>query len=171
MQGQEVLKGVIWRVGSGRQISIWSDPWLPRDVTRRPITPRRGNILHRVDELIDPVTESCDVQLLAQTFWEEDVQVIRSLPVHTEMDDVVGWHYDSKGRFSVKSAYKVHRASEERRMQKARPGAAEGSGGKDDLWQKLWKVDCPPKIRHFSVATRTQYAGAEEDLTAMGHEN
>jgi len=56
-------------------------------------------------------------------------------------------------------------------MQKARPEAAEGSGGKDDLWQKLWKVDCPPKIRHFSVATRTQYAGAEEDLTAMGHEN
>ena len=83
------MKGVIWRVGSGRQISIWSDPWLPRDVTRRPITPRRGNILHRVDELIDPVTESCDVQLLAQTFWEEDVQVIRSLPVHTEMDDIV----------------------------------------------------------------------------------
>ena len=76
-------------MGSGRQISIWSDPWLPRDVTRRPITPRRGNILHRVDELIDPVTESWDAQLLAQTFWEEDVQVIRSLPVHTEMDDVV----------------------------------------------------------------------------------
>jgi hypothetical protein len=41
------------------------------------------------------------------------------------MDDVAGWHYDIKGHFSVKSDYKVHWASEERRMQKARPGAKE----------------------------------------------
>ena len=52
---------------------------------------RRGNIIHRVDELIDPVTENWDVQLLTQMFWEEDVRMIRSLPVHLDMNDVVGW--------------------------------------------------------------------------------
>jgi hypothetical protein len=29
-----------------------------------------------------------------------------------DMDDAVGWHFDTRGMFSVKSAYKVHRDSE-----------------------------------------------------------
>jgi hypothetical protein len=91
VQGLDVLKeGVIWRIGGGHQVQIWSDPWLPRGVTRRPITPRTGSLLLRVDELIDPGTEQWDLQLLEQTFWEEDVKVIRSIPVHMEMDDIVG---------------------------------------------------------------------------------
>jgi hypothetical protein len=44
-------------VGNGENISIWEDPWVPCGVTRRPITPRRGNILSRVAELINPITE------------------------------------------------------------------------------------------------------------------
>lgn len=59
MQGVEVLRdGVIWRVGNGQSINIWEDLWVPRDMTRKPITPRGRNLLQRVDELIDPVTES-----------------------------------------------------------------------------------------------------------------
>jgi len=63
---------------------------------------QRGNtILQRVEELIDPISEQWDEQLLAQTFWDDDASLIKA--------DVVGWHYDSKGCFSVRSAYKVHR--------------------------------------------------------------
>jgi hypothetical protein len=62
MQGVQVLKeGIIWRVGNGQHIDIWRDPWLPRGVTRRPITPRGRNLIQRVDELIDPVIESWDL--------------------------------------------------------------------------------------------------------------
>jgi hypothetical protein len=69
MQGVQVLKeGIIWRVGNGQHIGIWRDPWLPRGVTRRPITPRGQNLIQHVDELIDPMTESWDLQLLSQTF-------------------------------------------------------------------------------------------------------
>jgi hypothetical protein len=28
--------------------------------------------------------------------------------VHEDLDDMVGWHFDTKGQFSVKSAYKVY---------------------------------------------------------------
>ena len=48
--------------------------------------------------------------------------MIKSLPIHLDMPDIVGWHYDSKGRFSVKSAYKVHRASENSNKRVAGPG-------------------------------------------------
>jgi hypothetical protein len=89
--GIETLKeGTVWRVGDGCSIKVWEDPWVPRGVTRKPITPRGRNLIRTVDELIDPATEDWDVELLNQTFWEADVQVIRTIPVHTEMNDVVG---------------------------------------------------------------------------------
>jgi hypothetical protein len=40
--GLELLKqGIIWRVGSGSQIRIWRDPWIPRPHSYR-VTSRRG---------------------------------------------------------------------------------------------------------------------------------
>ena len=50
--------------------------------------------------------------------------MIKSLPIHLDMPDIVGWHYDSKCRFSTKSAYKVHRASENREKR------VDGHGGR-----------------------------------------
>ena len=84
-------------------------------------------MIRTVDELIDPSTEKWDFELLSQTFWEDDVQIIRTIPVHTDMDDVVGWHFDTKGCFSVKSAYKVHRAAVIRNQERQ-----QGSGSGDD---------------------------------------
>ena len=72
--------GMIWRVGNGRSIRIWADPWLPREWTRRPITPRGSNLLTTVDELIDPSTGKLDEPLVEQTFFEEDAKLILSLP-------------------------------------------------------------------------------------------
>jgi hypothetical protein len=61
MQGLEVLReGVIRRIGSGQNVDMWKDPWLPREVSRRPITLRGRNILQKVAELIDPGTEQWD---------------------------------------------------------------------------------------------------------------
>jgi hypothetical protein len=110
LKGINVLKeGVIWRVGNGCSIKIWKDPWLPRSWTRRPITPRGSNLLTTVDELIDPVTDQWDSSLVNQTLIEDDTNLILSLPVHTDMEDVLAWHFDNKRMFSVRSAYKLQR--------------------------------------------------------------
>ena len=75
---------------SGVTIRIWDDPWLPRGWTRRSITPREQNLLTKVNDLINPITEQRDKELVIQTSWE-DAEAI--LPVHVGMDDVLAWHY------------------------------------------------------------------------------
>ena len=109
--GLEVIKkGMIWRVGDGNNLHIWQDPWLSRGVFRRPITPRGACLLTYVSELINPSSWDWDVELVKRIFWEEDVKVILALLVHEGRDNLIAWHYDNHGRFSVKSAYKVCRA-------------------------------------------------------------
>jgi hypothetical protein len=40
MKGTELLKdGVVWRIGDGTDVKIWSDPWLDRKDATKPITP------------------------------------------------------------------------------------------------------------------------------------
>ena len=61
----------------------------------------------------------------------------------------MGWHFDTKGCFSVKSAYKVHRASVIRNQERQ-----QGLGSGDDtshikFWNRLWNLDCQPKVKHF----------------------
>ena len=108
VRGVQALKeGLIWRVGDGTQIDIWSDPWIPDGITRRPITPRGHTLLRRVSELIDPVSGDWDRALIRSVFWEEDVARILCIPIKQGMEDLLAWHYVKKGVFSVKSAYHV----------------------------------------------------------------
>ena len=88
LRGLEVMKlDIIWRIGDGRDIKIWSDPWIPRGTLRRPTTTRRGNILTYVADLIDPASGSWDVDLVKDVFWEEDAEIILALPVHEGRDN------------------------------------------------------------------------------------
>lgn len=64
MRGVQVLKcGVIWRVGNGEKINIWSDPWLSRGSTRAVCTPKGRNILSNVAYLFDPYTGEWDISI------------------------------------------------------------------------------------------------------------
>jgi len=90
MRGIKVLEsGVIWRIGNGERVNIWKDPWIPRGTTRKVITPRGSNLLNWVSELIDPITGGWDEELLNQTLWPEDAEVVRALPVYNDLDDVL----------------------------------------------------------------------------------
>ena len=78
---QTMKKGHIWRVVQGTSINIWVDDWIPSGSTRRVLTPREHNVLSRVSELIDPITNSWDEELLKQTFWLVDVRRIQAIPL------------------------------------------------------------------------------------------
>lgn len=100
MRGVELLKqGLIWRVGHGADLNIWLDPWIPRYMSRKPITPRGTSLLQYVVELFESVAGSWDNQLVHDTFWEEDAKLILAITVHEGLDNRATWHFDKKRSF------------------------------------------------------------------------
>jgi hypothetical protein len=88
LKGVQLLKkGIIWRVGDGKNIKVWMDPWIPREGTRRS---QKGNTtITQVAELIDPITNSWDVGLVKQTFLPEDADIILQIPIHEHKEDFI----------------------------------------------------------------------------------
>jgi hypothetical protein len=175
-KGIDVLKaGIVWRVGNGSKINIWSDPWLPRDSTRRPFTPRGSTIISTATDLINSITGGWDEELVSQIFWPKVAQIILSLPVHPELEDIVAWYY-KRGLFSVKSAYKVYR----RHIitQGKGRGASTVDGGRlnKKQWKQIWHMKCPAKVKQFlwrfthnslAVKRNLERRGVEVDIRCV----
>ncbi|PVH34268.1 hypothetical protein PAHAL_8G182700 [Panicum hallii] len=93
--------GYIWRVGDGTQIKIWEDNWIPGSHNMKVQTRRGNNLLSTVDELINPVVASWDVDLVRSIFEHIDANPILQIPITTGREDCVAWHYNRNGLFSV----------------------------------------------------------------------
>jgi hypothetical protein len=107
--GLELLKkGIIKRIGDGRDTQFRRDNWLPRD-SRLKITGMKKNFRKCwVSQLILRESNSSNVNLLRDLFHEFDVQSILNikLPGNTAKN-CVAWHYDNNDIFTVKSAYRL----------------------------------------------------------------
>jgi hypothetical protein len=150
LKGLEVLKqGLIWRVGDGQNIEIWNDPWVPKCETRKPRTLQGNHIVTRVSELIDPISQTWDENLVRQTFHEVDAEAILTIPICEHEEDHYAWHYDNRGLFSVKSAYKVHVKMIKPAHSSGNSEGTVGSQWKQAIWSKIWRLECPAKVHHF----------------------
>jgi hypothetical protein len=109
LKGVELLKeGVVWRIGDGTDVNIWSDQWLNRTDAAKTITPRDRCLLTRVSELIDPVKNKWDVNLVRNNFWGIDVKAILATPLREDFEDYYAWLFEESGVFAVKAAYKLY---------------------------------------------------------------
>lgn len=149
MKGLELFKrGYIWRIGSGEEINIWSDPWVPSSPDRKVITPRGQALLTRVNELIDPNSGTWDEALIRMIFSPVDARRILQIPLnHHAFEDFIAWHPDRRGLFSVRSAYHVQwmHTFGARANNVSRPGGSAIPA----VWSALWKLTIPRKTLIF----------------------
>ena len=83
-------RGHIWRVGNGQNIDIWEDAWIPNCANRKIVTPKGGQSLQKVADLINPILNSWDEDLFRQTLWPIDVQRVLRIPISQhDMPDFV----------------------------------------------------------------------------------
>jgi hypothetical protein len=137
-------EGLIWRVGDGSNINIWKDLWLNRDGAKQPITPRRQCLLTNVAEMINPITGQWDEQLVRQKIWEMDAEIILSTPIRADFEDYPAWFHDSKGIFSVKSAYKIYV-----KQRDAKVSSSSVDTKVHSFWKQIWDLSCLPKVKQF----------------------
>ncbi|KAL0301821.1 UNVERIFIED_CONTAM: putative mitochondrial protein [Sesamum radiatum] len=141
-----IAAGSRWSVGSGSSIKIWKDPWLPRPVTFKPITPPpEGHDQNVVAAMIDPETKEWDRQIIENIFNPEDQELILKIPLGREsLPDTRCWHYTQNGLFTVRSAYFL--------AVKSLNPQSSSTRSNDPLnarWKTIWNVKLPPKVRLF----------------------
>ena len=88
------------------------------------------------------------MQLIQQIFAPVDAEVICKIKTSPRQeDDLLAWHYEKRGMFTVKSAYHLAvelSASTEQQSTSARP-----DGGRA-AWAAIWKCQVPQKVRIFA---------------------
>ena len=124
--------------------------WLPKGNTRKLVTPKRGSLLTKVNELINPVTGEWDEQLVHDLFWPEDAAEILRIPIDEQMEGWPAWHFDAKGLFSVKSAYKLVVAVRDNSSGRdASSSRNEVSDVGQFNWVRIWQLQVPNKVEMF----------------------
>lgn len=149
MYGLELLKqGIIWRIGSGSQVRIWRDPWIPGDHSMR-VTTKQGRCrLKWLSDLLDQERKDWDMNLLDSIFNMADVEAITKIKLpQRPNEDFIACQMDKSGVFSVRSAYNLALKLTNLEHNHASSSALEGDR---KLWDRVWSGSVPPKANIFA---------------------
>ncbi|KAL5830904.1 hypothetical protein ACOSQ4_016258 [Xanthoceras sorbifolium] len=141
--GRDVLlRGLRWKVGDGQSISVYDDPWIPRDSNFKVYSPRLLPDGTPISALIGaPGVWSRD--LVQFYFRPEKAATILSIPLcSSPLSDTPSWHFDKLGCFSVKSAYRLA-------LNANNSASPSSSRTPPPWWKKLWSLPLPSKIKIF----------------------
>ncbi|KAA3466902.1 reverse transcriptase [Gossypium australe] len=135
-------KGLIWKVGTGMNISITEDAWIPNYVNVR-LMSRFNNLQgDKVADLINSNEREWNRELIVNTFPEDVADLILQIPLLLERhEDFLAWNGESSGEFSVRSSYKL--------LQGLDPTAYALQNIYRDFYIKLWRIEMPTKIKIF----------------------
>ena len=151
MHGLELLKeGAIWRIGNGNQVKIWRDNWLPRHGSLKSSGRRTNSREKWVSELIDPVTRQWDIAKIRRIFHPRDAESVLSIKIPARpVDDMIAWHPEKHGLFTVRSAYRLGMRSTW--LNTSSGQSSTSPEGERLIWNLVWKCPVPQKIRVLNL--------------------
>ncbi|KAL0320272.1 UNVERIFIED_CONTAM: hypothetical protein Sradi_5288700 [Sesamum radiatum] len=96
-----------WFVGDGKCVHLSVSLWLPRPSAFRLMAPPRTLRKDALVEVLFNPAGSLDEECIGHEFDLMDAEWILCTPINEREIDTLYWYYNSKGRFSVKSAYSL----------------------------------------------------------------
>lgn len=157
-----LFDGLKWRVGNGSNIRVWEDAWLPGAGSHLVPTPRAAaDLFLRVSDLICFEEGRWNVHLINSLFVADEGCAIRDIPLsqHWGRDELYWWP-NKNGWYSVRSGYWVARRGYLRAWE------LQHDVEKIDKWKQVWRIDDPPKLRHFLWRARKGGLAVTERLKA-----
>ena len=98
----------------------------------------------KVEELIDWENMRWRNDLIDQIFWQEEATLIKKIPLSDwKQPDHLIWAESKDGKFTVRSAYRLVLAREESNH------PSSSCFKENTIWRKIWKLNVPPKTKHF----------------------
>ncbi|CAN6695621.1 unnamed protein product [Malus baccata var. baccata] len=142
--------GLIWRVGDGETIKIREDPWFPMPSTFRIRTAANLDALY-VSDLINQDSKTWKADLISACFSSEEANIILSIPISRFRScDRMGWFHTANGVYSVKSGYGIAlELMESGGLGKKGRGAPSDKIKYNKIWNVIWRLDVPRKMRFF----------------------
>ncbi|KAL4366884.1 hypothetical protein GQ457_05G001920 [Hibiscus cannabinus] len=140
-------KGLGWRIGNGRDVSIWNDSWLLVKGDGR-IRDHAIDIQYtRVVDLINPTSNEWNSALVKSIFTPSVAQQILCIPLaKTETDDMLVWRYEGNGHYTPKSGYRLLRDEASMEFRGIR---IHGSNSFPEFFNLLWNLNLPSKCKIF----------------------
>jgi hypothetical protein len=89
-----------------------------------------------------------DEGMLTSSVLPHDAAEVHKIRLSDRMDDTIAWFYERIGLFTVRSAYKLAVALD----QKEEPQGASSTrpDGSRSLCNGIWRAKVPPKVRVFA---------------------
>lgn len=85
-------------------------------------------------------------RLLNDDFSPEEVELIRSTLLSVQdVEDRRIWHYESNGKFSVRSVYQMAQGILENNGSGASGSSSSFGGVGEKIWKKLWNASVPER--------------------------
>lgn len=126
-----------------KKIDIRRDCWL---ASGELITTITNSDLEVVADLIDPVCKCWDTSRIRQNFLPLDAIKILQTPIAWNYnEDTIWWPFSRAGDFSVKTGYFQAKKHEPRKQQ----GPSSSGRISQKLWELIWRVNVPQKMKHF----------------------
>lgn len=92
-------------MGDRASIKVWNSHWLMTSFSFKILKLFLAHSL-RVEDLMDPITQSWKVEVLEGILWSRDIDEVKKIPLSPmATPDELIWHYTKMGEFSVHLAY------------------------------------------------------------------
>lgn len=142
--GRELLKkGTRFRLGNGDKISMFDDPWTPREYTFKQVCINNDYRNEKVKDFISP-SGDWNIQKLEKAVLSCDIKEIRKIPINPLLEDKLVWHFDKTRNYTVKIEYNLF-------IKSKIDGISSSKNHMSKVWKSIWNLKIPPKIKHFCL--------------------